>query len=77
MGVQRALLVDVVVLMLAGQSQTVLPVHPVVGGDDGVARDLVYRVAVVRVVVHRNRPPGVLPETGGNVGKMKSEIFSK
>ena len=37
MGVQRALLVDVVVLMLAGQSQTVLPVHPVVGGDDSGA----------------------------------------
>ena len=75
MGVQRSLLVNVVVLVLAGQSQRVLPVHPVVAGDDGVARDLVYRVAVVRVVVNRHCPPGVLPQTGGNVGKVKSEIF--
>ena len=76
MGVQRALLVNVVVLVLVGQGQRVLAVHPV-AGDHGVARDLVYRVAVVGVVVDGDRPAGVMTETGGNVGKMKSEIFSK
>jgi len=74
MRVQGPLLVDVVVVMLVGQSQSVLAVHPVVAGDHGVARDLVYRVAVVGVVIHWDRPPGVLTETGGNVGKMKSQF---
>ena len=75
MRVQRALLVNVVVMVLVGQSQSVLAVHPVVAGDHGVAGDLVYGVTVVGVVIHWHTSPGVLTETGGNMGKMKSEIF--
>ena len=62
------------VLVLAGQSQRVLPVHPVVAGDDGVARDLVYRVAVVGVVINRDCSAGVVTETGGNVGQVEPGI---
>ena len=69
MGVQRALLVYVVVV--AGERQVVLAV---VGVDDGVARHLVYWVAVVGVVVDGNCPAGIMTEVGGNVRKIKSAI---
>ena len=69
MGVQRALLVYVV--LVAGERQVVLAV---VGVDDGVARHLVYWVAVVGVVVDGNCPAGIMTEVGGNVRKIKSAI---
>ena len=69
MGVQRALLVYVVVV--AGERQVVLAV---VGVDDGVTRHLVYWVAVVGVVVDGNCPAGIMTEVGGNVRKIKSAI---
>ena len=70
MGVQRALLVYVVVV--AGEGEVVLT-RPVVSVDDGIARDLVYRMAVVGVVVDGDCPAGVVTEAGGNVWEMKSE----
>ena len=45
--------------------------HTIGSVQDRIARDLVYGVAIVGVVINWDSSAGVVTETGGNVGQVE------